>query len=180
MMALRADSYSTVAEVTAFTRHLLGGQSGFNAQTHPTLTEVEKYIDRASGYVNVALNNRGFTTPVSNSTGKLVLDDWVTQRSVEFVEYSVGGRGYEGRGVSFDELMSDAEAMIKANELGFKRLGVGVTHKASDALSYTGLDSRANRSDKDDADLAQPLFRRNLYSQFSSDDKSSETVEDND
>ena len=46
-MTLRLDSYASVAEVTAFTRHLLDGQSAFNSTTRPTVTELEKFIDRA-------------------------------------------------------------------------------------------------------------------------------------
>jgi hypothetical protein len=53
-MAIRGDSYSSTGEVKAFTRHLLNGQSNFNSTTRPTVTELEKFIDRASGVLNLA------------------------------------------------------------------------------------------------------------------------------
>jgi len=60
-MAIRADSFSSTSEVKAFTRHLLDGQSAFNSTTRPTATELEKFIDRASGVLNVAIARAGFT-----------------------------------------------------------------------------------------------------------------------
>ena len=39
-MALRNDSYGSVANVQALTRHLLDGAATFSNQTRPTLVEV--------------------------------------------------------------------------------------------------------------------------------------------
>ena len=44
-MTLRGDSYGTVAEVTAYTRHLLDGQSAFNSTT--------RQISRITSYPGV-------------------------------------------------------------------------------------------------------------------------------
>jgi hypothetical protein len=69
-MTLRADSYSSVNEVLAFTRYHLDGQNAFNSTTQPTVTEVEKFVDRASGLLNVALKGEGLTTQPDPSVTK--------------------------------------------------------------------------------------------------------------
>ena len=90
-MAIRGDSYGSVDEVRAYTRHMLDGSNNFDESTTPTRTEVERFIDRASGALNVAMNNAGLTTPVTNSTAKLMLSDWVTMRACAFVEMTHRG-----------------------------------------------------------------------------------------
>ena len=49
--------------------------------------------------------------------------------------------------------------------LGLVRAGVTVSHGMAEALQFTGLDSVDNRTDPDDTNLAQPLFRRRLGDQ---------------
>jgi len=174
-MTIRADSFSSSAEVTAYTRHLLDGQSAFNSTTRPTLTEVEKFIDRASGVLNVAIANAGFTpaTVYANSTAKLACDDWVTQKAVKYVELTQRGTGYsaeEGSRTAAFDMGEDATAFIKMNALGFIRLGVSQTNKLSDGLAFTGLTVQADRSDPDDTSLEQPLFTRRRFDNDSLDD----------
>jgi hypothetical protein len=166
-MAIRDDSYGSVDEVKAFTRYLLGGQSTFNSTTQPTITEVEKFIDRASGHLNVALSKAGFSTPVSNTTAALSLDDWVVARATEYVELTQRGQGFsdaEGsRYIAFRNMRKAAEDFVDTMQLGLKRLGVTVTYKASDGLAFTGLDAKAERDDPSDTSLAQPKFERGMW-----------------
>lgn len=166
-MTLRGDSYSSTSEVKAFTRHLLDGQTAFNSTTRPSATELEKFIDRASGALNVALAQAGLTTPVTNTTAKLSCDDWVTEQAARFVELTQRGAGFNGneneRPGGFLGLHKKAMEFAKSNVLGFKYLGVGVTHKASDGLQFTGLDAQNQRTDDDDSSLEQPLFKRSLF-----------------
>lgn len=166
-MTIRSDSYSSTSEVKAFTRHLLDGQSAFNSTTRPTGTELEKFIDRASAALNIALRGRGLAIPVTNSTAKLVCDDWVTARATQYVELTQRGVGYaEGEGsrtMSFERLSKEANEFAKFNALGFIYLGVTQSNKLSDGLDFTGLDSVADRADPDDGSLAQPLFTRGLF-----------------
>jgi len=166
-MAIRDDSYGSVDEVVALTRRLLEGESTFNTRTVPTGTEVEKFIDRASATMNVALERAGFSTPVTNTTAKLLIDDWVVARSAEYVEMTRGGIGFttaQGtRIVAIKELHKKAKEFVNENSLGFKRLGVGVDHKTSEGLAFTALDAQADRADPDDSDLEQPKFKRGLF-----------------
>ena len=173
-MALRADSYGTAAEVTAFTRHLLHGQSAFNSTTRPTVTELEKFIDRASGALNVALEREGLSTPITNTTAKLLCDDWVTMQSSMYVEMTQRGVGFgseEGSRVTyFKGLYTRANEFAKENRLGMLRLGVTVQNKSSDGLQFTGLGVQADRVDPDDTSLEQPTFKRRQFDDVSADE----------
>lgn len=168
-MAIRSDSYSSTAEVKAYTRHLLNGQTAFNSTTRPSGTELEKFIDRASGVLNVALAQAGFVTANvrANSTAKLACDDFVTVRSAEYVEITQRGTGYsdaEGsRTAYFGRLYKSANEFVSMNTLGFIRLGVTQTNKLSGGLTFTGLDAQSQRSDPDDTSLEQPFATRHQF-----------------
>ena len=166
-MAIRSDSFSSVSEVVGFTRHLLDGQSSFNSTTRPTLTELEKFIDRASGVLNVALSASGFTPSnvYNNSTAKLACDDWVTQRAAKYTELTQRGTGYSADEGSRTAAFSPEEAREFVSQMatGFINLGVPQAITMSDGLYFTGIDAQADRSDPNDASKAQPLFRRGMF-----------------
>ena len=175
-MTIRGDSYGSVAEVVAFTRYLLDGQTSYNSTTRPTLTEVEKMIDRASGVLNVAISSHGFITAnvTANSTAKLACDDWVTARVAEHVELTQRGAGYnEGennRALGFRNIHQAATRFVKDQAIGWKRLNITVTHPLSEALSFTGLDTQSVRSDPGNTALEQPKFERGLYDDVEADE----------
>lgn len=167
-MTLRTDSYSSVAEVLAFTRYFLNGQTTFNSTTRPTATEVETFIDRASGLLNVAIEGQGMSSPITNTTAKLSCSDWVTARAVTYVELTSRGAGYsEGEGSRIGAFLSglagDANKFAKDNAKGFKNLGVTQDYKLSDGLVFTALDAQSERTDPDDSTLAQPAFIRGQF-----------------
>ena len=167
-MAIRSDSYSSTTEVLTFTRHLLDGQSTFNSTTRPTLTEVEKLIDRASGQLNVALYSAGFTAPVSNATAKLACDDWVTDQVVSAVEQTrMGLAGFgeleEERPRVFRGLAGKARRFVQDHELAFNIMGVKVGYAKSTGLVFTGEKAVDERADPDDSSLKQPRFHAEMF-----------------
>jgi len=166
-MTLRADSYGSTGEVRANTRHLLDGQTTFNSTTRPTVTELEKFIDRASGVLNLALRGVGLAVPITNSTAKLSCDDWVVNHASAHVELTQRGAGFSDgentRAGSFMSLNQSAQDFASMYALGFKRLGVTVSDSASDGLQFTGLDARPERDDPDDTTLRQPIFQRGQF-----------------
>ena len=166
-MAIRNDSYGSTAEVLAFSRYLLAGQSNFNSTTRPTITEVEKFIDRASGALNVALAKAGLGVPVTNTTAKLLLDEWVVTKTVEHVELTQRGTGFsDGEGsryIGFRNLHKAADEFVTTNAMGLKRIGVTIDVQLNQGLAYTGLDAQADRADPDDSSLEQPKFKRGLF-----------------
>lgn len=168
-MAIRADSFSSTSEVKAFTRHLINvaGATTFNSTTRPTLTEVERFIDRASGVLNSALWKGGFNPSrvKANTTATLSCDDWVTYRTVAYAELTQRGEGFsqnEGSrsGAFIGLLYKEADEFVKSVSLGFKNMGVTVAVPASRGLIFTGLSAQAERSDPSDAALEQPIFTR--------------------
>jgi len=168
-MTIRADSYGSVAEVAAYTRHLLDGETTYTGTTRPSLTEVEKFIDRASGYLNVALRTTGLHTPIANSTAKLACDDWVVSKAAEYVELTQRGTGYseaEGSRIpSFRSMHKDAISFANEFTLCFKELGVTVDRSLASGLAFTGLDAQHERNDPDDSDMVQPMFSRHRFDQ---------------
>lgn len=168
-MTLRADSYSSAAEVQVFVQHILDGQPSFNSTTVPTLLQVEKLVDRASGVLNVALSSHGFQAAaiVANSTAKLICDDWVTARVSEHVELTRRGVGYsevEGmRTYGFRNIHKAAQAFTDEVTHGLVHLGIPQSHRESDGLAFTGMDDQGIRADHDDASLEQPMFSRELF-----------------
>ena len=163
-MALRGDTYGSIAGVLAYTREVLDGQTTFNSTTRPTLTEVEGFMDQASGALNVALNGIGLTTPITNSTAKLICSAWVNEKGVYHVNATKAGSGFDGsRAGSFSALQESADEFCETNALGFKRLGVGVSSKLSAGLQFTGLDVQSDRLDPDDTSLEQPKFVRGKF-----------------
>jgi hypothetical protein len=168
-MAIRSDSYSSTAEIKAMTRHLLDGQTAFNSTTRPTAAEVEKYIDRASGVLNLALSGGGFqpANVYTNSTAKLACDDFVTTKAATYAELTHRGTGYsdeEGsRTAAFGSLYKSAVEFVTANSLGFVRLGVSQTYRMSDGLAFTGLQRQSLRTDRTDTTLEQPFAERHQF-----------------
>jgi len=168
-MALSGSSYSSVADVLAWSRPFIEGETTFNSTTRPTLTEVESFIDDASSLLNTALAGGGFssTNIKLNSTATKSCDIWVRGKAVSFVEnvHAVQGFGAEDES-NVNVLLSmpsDAQKFVKANALAFKRLNVTVTDASSDGLTFTGQTLRADRADPDDTSLEQPTFTRKQF-----------------
>ena len=168
-MAIRSDSYGSVADVTAYTRHLLDGQSAFNSTTRPTVTEVEGFIDRASGVLNNCILGAGFSPSdiSSNSTAVLALDEWVVTRAARMVELTQRGTGYDGsegsRLAGFDSMIDEACEYVSKMTAGWKEQGITVSKPTSEGLEFTGLDEHDQRADPDDSTREQPKFRRGKF-----------------
>lgn len=158
--------YSSISEVTAFTRHLLDGQSVFNSTTRPTAAEVQGFLRRASATLNVALEGVGVDTPITQEDARLLCDDWVTQQGAKWVELTQRGVGFneeEGSRLAAFNPGRDASKFAKDNRLGMLRLGATASAALSQGLQFTGSGTQADRTDRDDSDLEQPLFERHQF-----------------
>lgn len=167
-MTIRGDSFSSVDEVKSYTRHLLDGQSTFNSTTRPTLTDVEKFIDRASGVLNVAIAAEGFSPSAiyGNSTAKLACDDWVTQKAVKYTELTQRGTGYnanEGSRTAAFSMEKSAREFISSMMPGLALLGISQSNQMSEGLAYTGLDAQGQRDDPNNSTREQPFFSRRNF-----------------
>ena len=163
-MAISENSYGSVAEVQAFTRHLLDGQTNFNSTTRPMLTEVEGMIDRASAALNVALAGAGLDVPITQATAKLVCDEWATARVVTMVEMTRQSHGWDG--APFDPLPGLADSALRfaqESARAFKWLGCEVANAASEGLAFSGETESTDRADPVDTSLQQPRFKRGMF-----------------
>lgn len=159
--------YSSTAEIVALTRMYLVGESEYNSTTRPTGTEVNKFVDRACGVLNLALANAGFTTPITEATAKLACDEWVTLHAAMFVELSQPTTEYGETGNNRTDTMyaleRDAVKFVDANIAGFQNLGVTQNSPIGQGIRYTGQLVHSQRSDPQDSTLEQPFFRRRQF-----------------
>ena len=174
--------YGSIPEVVAFTHHLLDGETTFNGSTRPTASEVSAMLNRACGVLNSSLAAAGFATPITQATVKLALDDWVVQRTAEYVELTQRGVGYgDGEGsrtAAFRNLSGSAKQFVQDNLLGWNRLGASLTYGSSGGLAFTGMDAVSQRADPDDTSLEQPLFTRRQFEDTSTTDFATEDEDD--
>ena len=168
-MTLRGDSYSGVADVLVWARHLIEGETTFNTTTRPTFTEVEEIIDEISGVLNVAYLNHGFTPAniKANTTAKQTADSWVRTWATSFVELSAPFQGLLGddgdRSSLMRDIYEDAESFVDRHEVGYKILGIPVTVDSSEGVEFTAEDKQADRPDRTDTTLEKPLFERHKF-----------------
>lgn len=99
-MAIAAGSYGSVAEVLAYTRHLLtSGAPTFGPDTRPTLAEVERFIDRRSSLLNACLAEYGYTVPVAGPQAAVdILAYFVTQGAAADAEMTARAAGSSAEG----------------------------------------------------------------------------------
>lgn len=168
-MAIRSDSFGSVAGVTGYVRHLLDGKPSFDAYTRPTLTEIEGFIDRVSAILNNLILGAGFlpSTIYGNAVAKLACDDFVIIRAALYTELTQRGTGFsaeEGsRTDAFASIYKDAQEFIEMLVPGWLNTGLTPTVSMSEGLSYTGLDAQTIRDDPTNTTREQPLMSRRMF-----------------
>lgn len=163
-MAIRDDSYGSVAGVMALTRHLLDGAATFSNITRPTLTEVESFIDRWSAVLNTALLAAGVGLPVVHEVARLAADQFVIRQAAAEVELTHRGAGWGDAENDRPRalMMSDAKQTAAQIAAALRAIDdASVPGAASDGLSYTGLTPRSQRTA--DSGFEQPFFRRGQF-----------------
>lgn len=165
-MALRPDSYGSVDEVRALTRHLLDGHANYDDATRPTIGDVETFLNRASGVLNAALASQGFAIPITNTTAKLSCAEWVVTQSARAAELTQRGTGYSETEGSRLAGFSQKSAMAWVKEMAPALQGLGLSTSgapAHEGLTFTGLVIRSDRSDPDNTSYEQPKFYRGQF-----------------
>lgn len=160
-MAIGSNSYGSVLEVAALTPwYATATGSTYDASTKPTLTQVEKFIDRVSGILNVLLAEAGFAIPVSQADAKLALDEFVVAQAVELCHAANGAGPYapgseEMRaGTPFRRIMKEAAEFIDDHAIGLEQLGATRTRHMTDGLEC--------RTTDDAGDTIEPIFQRKM------------------
>lgn len=148
-MAISSRSYGSVPEVAALTKKYTDTTTSprtFSTTTTPTLSQVEQYIDRVSGILNVMLAEQGFAIPVSQADAKLALDQFVVAQVADLVNFSnSAGRFFQNqdlRNGPFYAIMKEAELFISKHALGFVNLGAvrtGITEDEATTFLSAGV-----------------------------------------
>lgn len=162
-------AYGTVAEVEAFQKSRKKAQVNFNSSTHPTLTEVETFINRLSAQLNLCLAGEGFEIPLSHTVSRMAMADWTVKKAAEYVELTgLGGATLGGRDQDrpnrFGTLAGEACRFVAHMAGGL--VALGETRRAEtpgEHLVFTGQAATADRADPSDTSLRQPRFTRGQF-----------------
>lgn len=162
-MAIGANSYGDTGEIAALVpRYTDSATKLFDADSTPTLTTIESYVDQVSGILNSYLAQEGFTIPVSQADAKLALDLFVNQEVAAIAE-GINGSGRfgptaqsKGRGAGrFSVIMDEAKAFIEANKTGFENLGAARSKDTTSYIGYRDTDNAGNDT--------FPIFQRDGF-----------------
>lgn len=156
-MVLGANSYGSVAEVEALTdRYTSSGSYG--AGTVPTATQVEVFIDRISGVLNLVLAEAGFAVPVTQADAKFVLAHFVVGEVVILCEEANALSVSDLRDVRLmTGVVANAQFLVALHAAGFEQLGVTRDRSLTEGLAYWDLD--------DAGEDMEPIFGRKWMNQ---------------
>ena len=156
-MAIGSNSYGSVAEVAALTLRYTNAGS-YDATTRPTLTQVEKFVDRVSGILNVLLAEAGFAIPVTQADAKLALDDFAVDQAGELCHaangsgtYAPGSEVLRGR-TPREAIINAAVKFVTEHADGLEALGATRDRHLTNGLTC--------RTEDDAGDALEPVFQR--------------------
>lgn len=152
-MAIGANSYGSVAEVQALTGRYTNAGS-YDATTRPTLTQVEKFIDRVSAMLNLLLAEEGFSIPISQADAKLVCDEFVVEQAVQLCHgangagpFAPGSETLRSR-TAFEIISREASEFVTQHAPGFEFLGATRARNLTYGLQATLTDTSGDDLEK--------------------------------
>ena len=116
----------------------------FDANTNPTITQVETFIDEVSALMNVYLSELNVDIPISQADVLKVMNMFVNDEVASIV-LGVHGSGRfapkagksAGSGESrFVRILKDFQEFIKTNQYGLEKLGVNIGTTLQALSSY--------------------------------------------
>jgi hypothetical protein len=152
-MAIGDNSYGSVAEVAALTGRWTN-EGSYDGTTRPTLTQVETFIDRVSGMLNLLLAEAGFAVPVSQADAKLVCDEFVVEQAVQLCHgangagpFAPGSEQLRSR-TAFEIISREASEFVTAHAAGFGFLGATRSRDLTYGLQATLTDTSGDDLEK--------------------------------
>ncbi len=139
-------AYGTAAGVASYARTWTRGGSFYDAEagppvvapTKPTLTEVERWLTQISAMVDTALQNEGFTIPITATNSLNAITMKVETLVSDLVAYANGmGRLYTDSALqrgSMNLLNKEIMDWVKGQATGLENDGVPRTLPSSDAV----------------------------------------------
>jgi hypothetical protein len=94
-MTLSTDSYGTVAGAAAYVQHAANELGTFDAETTPTLAQVEGFIDRQSARLNGWLAQNNYGVPVTNARAAAWLAYYAEIGAAGLIELTQRSSGYD-------------------------------------------------------------------------------------
>lgn len=158
-------AYTSASNVATYCRQLLSNDIEFTDATNPTLTDVEGWIEDGADHINLALYEKGYASPVSeSSTVYGVVRRLNTYYAVAQAEYArtnvIVGPGERTRGAQFDKMFQDGLDVLLQGDLTLAGVDV-VSERAS---IYVGGTSRATKLGyEQDMDRVNPRIRRGMF-----------------
>lgn len=164
-MTIASWAYGSVEGVAQLRPHAASALKTFDANTNPSLTTVESWINSVSSMINAALAERGFAIPVSAELVKPQLDLFVNTEVAEILDSvtgggRVGGRLEERRNFStmVSIIRSDVTKFIEDFTIGLEALGASRSYSAMTGVGTKSLD--------DNGDEVEPLIKREYFEPF--------------
>jgi hypothetical protein len=156
-----ANSYGTAAGVAALSR-VWTNNGSYDANTNPTVTTVESWIDSVSAIMNTSLASEGFSIPVSQADSKLAITTFVEQAVADLCQAAnSSGRFFTERalerGVSpMASIRKEIDDWVQLAAPGMEALGASRQNSSSrDAVAYRETDTAGNE--------VVPFFQRSDY-----------------
>jgi len=160
-MAIGDNSYGSIAEIEALVGRYTD-EGGLTAATRPARADVERYIDRVSAIVNVALAQAGFDIPVTQTDAVAALADFVVDHVVQLCHaangagpYAPGAESLRGRRPRA-AILQEAFDFVADFAPGLEALGATRTSSLTNGLGCRIRDEAGN-------DLVPP-FQRGMIS----------------
>lgn len=149
-MGIGANSYGSTAEVAALVGRYTSSGS-FSSSTHPTTTQVEKFIDRVSAICNALLAEAGFDIPVDEADPKLVLDHFVVDH-VHLLCHAANGAGPYAPGSEalrrvsspFQIIWNEAANFFAEHAQGLEQLGASRSRHMTYGLKARTVDDNGD------------------------------------
>ncbi len=167
-MAVLARSYGTAFGVSVRCGQYVDASSGqFTTTTHPTLTQVETFLNQVSGLMNTALSKAGFAVPVSQADAVQAITGIVEEYAADLVlATGMQGRFYsesfQRSGKSRINVMADEiNAWVESAAPGLAELGVPQGDTNVYAIGYRDHDEAG--------DEVVPLFQRKAFGETTKD-----------
>jgi hypothetical protein len=161
-MAVDSDSYGTVAGVAGRVRSMTAGGATpgvFDANTNPTLANVEAWINQFSADLNGVLAAFRFDVPVSQATVAKMLVGLVEEAVAEMVHYSRGfGRFFTQQGAVTSKspgavLRKEFYDWVDARATGLENLGASRTEVDGEETMSAGVLSLNFAAHGDDPEM---------------------------
>lgn len=160
-MAVGSNSYATAAKVAdEVPRYTDTSTREFTASTRPSESQVESYIDRISGVLNLYLAKEDFVIPITQSDAVLACEAIVIDSVVDMCHAAnSAGRFYRDKNLRgeppFRILRKEISEWVEENATGFERLGATRTTSNAEQISY--------RDEDEGDDDTFPIFQRNAF-----------------